>query len=363
MKNYITTEDGFGAALDELYKRGGQMFPAHSPASATVITRGNSVFTFWEPDSPLRAQVRLACRQYGYDPEHATAGRLARWLIKDVVGLDSKQSPAHPRFESLARSGHHWHYTHVETGYHPYLLEFDIRSAYLTSILSGDSLIYDYDFGFTDDGGALDRLNQLCFDLPKFLRMSLIGALASSQMRYAIAVPDGHGGHKLLYKSINKIAYPQTFQAVHKGILRLHRTMGHCHEILGGWCKRIHTDSFAIDPSLPSDIEEVFFDYLSLRDYTVQLKASGSSHFLSLNEGIIGKKAVGSKREVLQAFRSQGIKVKQVLLSEDLLSRWDLELEDEDDKEPKESLLSSEATQLELSLAGYQEQVLHALQG
>jgi len=182
-------------------------------------------------------------------------------------------------------------------------------------------------------------------------------------MTYAIAIPDGQGGSKLKYKSIKKITNGLTFQAAHKGILRLHRVMSKGHEVLGDWCKRIHTDSFAIDPSLPVTTEDSFFSYLEGEGLQVQVKASGSSHFLSLNEGIIGKKAVGSKREVLQSFRDKGIRIKQQPLTEELDERWGERLEDSPEDEPTESRQSSEATQLELLTTAYPVMTPHALQG
>jgi len=118
-----------------------------------------------------------------------------------------------------------------------------------------------------------------------------------------------------------------------------------------------------IDPSLPVTTEDSFFSYLEGEGLQVQVKASGSSHFLSLNEGIIGKKAVGSKREVLQSFRDKGIRIKQQPLTEELDERWGERLEDSPEDEPTESRQSSEATQLELLTTAYPVMTPHALQG
>lgn len=323
MTTHFVSEEGFSGAIALLSKKGGQLFPGRDYNSATVVMCGKECYTFWEPDSQTRKHVRTAAMRYGYDPEIATSGRISRWLLRDVVELPEIDAQAHPRFKSLAESGHHWHYTKCIEGYHPYLLEFDIRSAYMSSVLQGDTLLYDYERGYLDDHGAIFRLAALCADLPKFLRMSLIGSLCAHKMVFGYLSREAKDLGRLKYKTIHKINDALSFQACHKGVLRLWRIMQEGDAILGDWCKRIHTDSFAIDPDLPQETEDRFFEYLQAQGLSYSCKAQGPAHFLGLNEGIIGKSLIGVVAEVVPRLRELRPDLERRTLTEDESQRWE----------------------------------------
>lgn len=320
---------GYSAAIDFFVANGGQFFPCRSPESSSTVLLGRQCFTFWEESSKIRTKTRNAAIELGFDPENQTPGRLARKVLEEIVGLEYKETFWSKRYRDMARKGCYWHYTHCTEGYYPYLLEFDLRQAYFTSLFHGSSLLYSPVQGWLDDNGALLRLKEATPKIPKSIRLTILGVLASHKRQfYTLGRTEDDAGEMVL-KTVNQIKYGSAFNAAHKAVFRTYKAMEKLHSIGGEWIKRIHTDSFAIPADTPVDIEARIFDFLRDNGYRVSLKASGSSHFLGLNEGIIGRKVVGARDMVLTELREKKVKIPQMSMTIDEVRRWQERMEQE----------------------------------
>lgn len=321
-KHYYTLDGGYISAVECLREKGGCLFPAKRNDGSSTVVCGNKIYTFWENGSLNKAKVQEAAKRFGFDPEHATGGRLAKWILSDICGLDCAKESTDMRFLALAREGFHWHYTFVEEGHHPYLLEFDLQAAYMTSLLSASSLKYTLHQGYLDDSGALDCLREISPDLPKWLRLIIIGCLASHRMQYLTMGVGLNGYPELKSNFVNKVDYGTAFNAAHKAIFRVYRCMEQLHRIGGDHIKRIHTDSFALTGDCPCDIESQLFEYLDSLGFTSTCKAQGTGLFFNLNEGLIGRKWVGSRAGVRERLAELERKPKRYKLSKPARDRW-----------------------------------------
>lgn len=322
MTHYYTEYGGYAAAVNCALTIKGQFFPGRSKDSAHTVVRGSEVYTFWEEDSVLRKNVILAAKQYNYDPEHMTAGRLCRSILRDIVGLHPKGTFYGRTYRKLSNDGFHWHYQHVEPGYHPYLVEFDLRSAYMTSLMAGRTFFYHEVYGWQDDGGALECMREIYPTMPKWLRLTMLGIIASHRTTFYKIEEVGKGQIEMKPTTINKIEWGAAFNAVHGAILRTWRTMEKIHQIGGKHVKRMHTDSFAVSPELDYKAEGEIFELLSSKGFDVSIKASGSALFINLNEGVIGRKLIGSKHELEETMKLRNLKIKREWIDYDEMLRF-----------------------------------------
>lgn len=320
--NYELRHGDYGSALHDLLENGGQLFSSTHPDGANTILRGQICITYWKPNSRLFAQVNEASRQFGFEHPAPTAGRLARHVLRSVIDLPCDGTYFGKGYAQLARDGNHWHYQHVVTGYHPFLVEFDLKSAYFTSLFHGKSLLFHERKGWMDDNGALDRLKSITPILPKWLRLTLLGVLASHKSQFYTRGKDENDNFVLNLKTVKKIKYGAAFNAAHKAINRTYKCMERVHSIGGDYIKRIHTDSFAIPPTIPEEKEVEILEFLAKHNYQVAIKASGASHFLNLNEGLIGNKVIGMWQSVREQFREQKVKIPKYNFDSESLQRW-----------------------------------------
>lgn len=319
---YITEHSGYAGAVHFLATNGGQLFVGKGKDGCSSVIKGKTVVTFWEPNSLKYHKCREAALYFNFPHEHFTPGRLARFILKEICGLDPKGTRFDPRILQLARDGFHWHYTHVEVGYHPYLLEFDLCAAYFSSLNSLGSFYFNLEGGNFEDNGALSNLSELVPSLPKWLRMTILGIVASHSMTFA-TMPNRESGNLLFkWNTISKVDYGAAFNQTHRAILRLHRCMQRLHSIGSVFIKRMHTDSFALSLDCPVEVEQKLFDYLDAQGFRYSLKAQGTSHFSDLNTGIIGRKFIGVPFEVREAIKKESGKIRRVHIAPEQLERW-----------------------------------------
>lgn len=321
-KKYLVSEGGYAAAVELLQRRGGCLFPAKRRDGSSTVVIGNEIHTFWERDSLNRAKVVQVARQFGFDEEIATGGRIAKWILRDICGVHTTKSGYDKRFLALAREGFHWHYTYVQPGHYPYLLEFDIAAAYMTFLLSQPSLSFDLHNGYLDDGGALECLREIIPTMPKWLRLIIIGILASHRMQFFTMGTGSNGYPELKHHWANKVEYGTHFNAAHKAVFGIYRIMQRLHSIGGEHIKRMHTDSFALTGDCPGDIEQRLFDCVDSHGLSTSCKAQGSAVIFNLNEGIIGRKWVGSPVAVRDELARLESKPTRYKLGRKARERW-----------------------------------------
>jgi len=320
--SYEFREGGYLEALAAFSEMGGRFFPQRSPDSPSTIVSGNRCVTYWDSRSRLLPKCINLCKTLDLEWNGQSPGRIARQILTTIVGLQKQKHGWGKLYASLARKGFHWHYTYVETGYHPYLLEFDLKSAYFTSLFQGRSLLYHDYKGFVDDCGMLENLKAIETLLPKFMRLIILGVVASHKMQFYTIDRTVEDSFAMRLSTVPNIEYGMAFNAAHKAIRRTYELMRKIHSIGGDYVKRIHTDSFALTHDTPAKIESEIFGLLERNGYPVSIKAQGSAHFLSLNEGIIGTKLIGAKDLVFKEFREKQIKIPKHELDYEAYRRW-----------------------------------------
>jgi hypothetical protein len=99
--------------------------------------------------------------------------------------------------------------------------------------------------------------------------------------------------------------------------------MKRIHEIGGEQIKRIHTDSFAISCDCEGVVETNIMEFLGKHNYKTTVKGYGSSHFLNLNEGLIGGKLIGMKESVFEQLRANSVKIPKIEMTKEQKARWE----------------------------------------
>lgn len=322
MTKHFKEFSGYAGALNCLEKIGGQLFPGKGRDSSHTVNCGGSSYTFWEPNSKRYQQCRLLAEDVSFPHEHFTAGRIAKHIIENVCGINPKEGYPEKRFIQLAQDGFHWHYTHVETGYHPYLLEFDLCAAYATSLGQFDGIYFQMNPQKTSGHMEMENLRVALASVPKWMRMILVGQMAAHRMTFATMPNRKEGSVALKWQTIRSIKYGGAFNRTHQAILRVYRLLEAIHERGGDSIKRIHTDSFSLSADCPTDVEASIFGLLDDKGFSYSVKAQGTSHFFDLNSGIVGRKFVGVPFEIREQLRALPSKPRRVFITPEQLERW-----------------------------------------
>ncbi|MBD2730934.1 hypothetical protein H6G96_32605 [Nostoc sp. FACHB-892] len=345
---------GYADALRMMEEKGGMVFPPRADAKNvqhTTLQIGNRSITFWPEGSESRLEE---LRQLGevlgleeHDPLSYTPGRLARRFLEEVIRANDFSVDPHPRkyarywgdkYLKMAQDGSHWHYIYYQPISEPvYAIELDLKSAYFTSLLSFDSLFYHQDKGFRPDGGALERFRQLAPILSQYkdFRLQLLGILAQYEKRFE----KFDENLQLVRKTQPDIAWGSAFNATHKAIKNVFDSMQHCHQMLGKYLLRSHTDCLLIRADTPEEVENRVVSYLNRKSFTLACKKQkgkhkfGLSKFWDINTGIIGRHPVGGKITVEEFLERDGISVElfRQPVPEEIVKRWSKWLDNSSD--------------------------------
>lgn len=298
-------------AIELVRTRGGRLYAGKYKDSSHTVVIGNECYTFWSTKSKSRAQVYELCNQFNLPTKGQTGARLARWVIDELIDLPYKRTFWDRTYRNVAKSGEHWHYTYVNPNKHFYGVEFDLKSAYFSSLFAGQSLLYSPRLKYLNDNGALERLKELTPMFPKWFRLQLLGIMASWRYTYMIRPKNMTPESELITKVSHHIGYGAGFNAVHRAIIRNYKIMRQVHRIGGKYIERMHTDSFLLNIECPENIEREIHSYLAEKRVEVDIKAAGYSYFFDLNTGYIGKVFIGAKIDVLAKMREKMIKMKR----------------------------------------------------
>lgn len=315
-------EGDYLTAYSDVLEGGGQLYPGTGNDSPNVVVRGKLVRTYWKPNSRRRAETHDLARWMGVEPYAATGGRLARHLVENVLKLPYRTTFWNRRYKELAVKGEHWHYCMVAPNESCMGAEFDLKSAYFTSLAQGKTLLYHEGRGYVDDEGALEMLIELVPHLPKWFRLQLLGCLASWNMQFLTRSKKPGEEGILVQKKVFKISYGAAFNAVHRAILRNYKIMERVHEFGGEHIKRMHTDSFFLSWECPVETEQKIFDYLEKTGCRVDVKGSGRAYFFDLNCGFVGNKLVGSPTDVKENMKIRQIKYPSDYRPDEVVNRF-----------------------------------------
>lgn len=300
----------YSEALYFFKHTGGQLFAPRSYDHQTTILVGKTVHTFYPPDSTSRQQCQRLARDFGLPDElveHATAGRLAKWYIDNILRLPHHKTYYSKDYVKLARDGYHWHYLYAKPGKYPYAFEWDLKSAYATAWVNRPSLLYHPNYGWLPDDGAVNRLKADLYYLPKWFRLALLGVIASHSLTFYLK--DGSSMEfKLKKRKLNKVSYGAAFNAAHVAVWKVWNTMREAHDILGHHCLRAHTDGMVTSYDCFSDeLDYKVVELIESKGFEFGIKASGPAYIDDVGSGIVGTKAFGNKKETLKAAYTEGV--------------------------------------------------------
>lgn len=298
-------------AYNDVLMNGGQLYPGNGKDSANVVVRGKTCYTYWKSDSKRHQEVIELCKYFNIPSTGQTGGRICRWLIQEVLKVPYEGTYWQRNWRLLAKSGQHWHYLTVQPKKYFWGVEFDIKSAYFSSLFAGKSLLWDNKLRWIDDDGALENLKALTPFLPKWFRLQVLGTLASWRIFFLCRNSGSSSSNDLIYKSRHLIKYGSAFNCSHRAILRNYKIMKKVHEMGKEFVMRMHTDSFTLSVDCPGYIEKQIFDYLESKSLKYDIKSAGYGYFFDVNCGYVGKKFIGAKINVLDLMREHDIKMKR----------------------------------------------------
>ena len=320
---YSIKEGKYWHAYQDVLINGGQLFPGRGKDSSHTVLRGKQIIIYWPKNSKRRHQVKELCDFFGLESETYTGGRLARWLIENLLELPYKQTFWNKNYRALAKKGEHWHYLYCEPLKLFYGIEVDLKSAYFRSLLQGKSLLYYPGRGYLNDDGAIEHLAFLEPFLPKWFRLQLLGIMASWRMRFMCRDKKNPDNKELIFKQRMHIEYNAAFNATHRAILRNYKLLAKIKEIGGEYIRRVHTDSFTMDADIPESIEISIWNYLEDNQAEWDIKGAGRCYFIDVNAGFVGRKIIGSWVQVFEELEERSIKIEKDCNSRPVLDRWE----------------------------------------
>jgi len=319
---YIDKIGEYHHAYAEVLANGGQLYPGNGKDSANVIVRGKQCITYWAKGSKRRQEVSDLCNYFHIPSEGKTGGRVARWLISDCLKLPYHGTFWQKRYRNIAKMGTHWHYLHVEPRKRFFGIEVDLKSAYISSLFAGKTLLFHDSKGYIEDNHCLENLKLITPELPKWFRLQLLGCLSSWRVTFFTKDKKNPNSKELIAKRYHNIEYGAAFNAVHRAIIRNDKIMEKIHQLGGEYIKRIHTDSFFLDCDVPRSTEDLIWSYLEEKKLKWDIKGCGYSYFYDVNSGFVGKKFVGSALDVTEKMRETGIKKKRSSYDEKTMNRF-----------------------------------------
>jgi hypothetical protein len=318
---YFTLSGDYLTAYHFCLKNGGQFFPGHGKDSANVCLIGQNCFTFWEENSRKKQEVAELAQFFGLDPEGQTGGRIARWVIDELIAIPYQNTFWNRTYRNLAKQGNHWHYLYCDSMKPFWGIEVDLKSAYFTSLFALPTFLFQPEKGYMEDGGALDNLKELYPHFPKWFRLQFLGCLASWRIFYFCRDKSRPESNELVKKHRNTIKYNAAFNVAHRAILRNYKIMKKIHEIGGEYIRRMHTDSFFIDHDIPEQVELALWRYVDSKNVRYTVKGFGRAFFWDINTGFIGNKFVGAKIDVVEKMRKDDVKMKSKEANEVAINR------------------------------------------
>lgn len=301
-KHIVYTGD-YSEALSYFYRNGGMLFPPKTNDHHTTIVKGQSIITFFPPDSQSRQQCYRLAKEWELPEEICqlmTAGRLAKYYIDNRLGLPYPKTFFSKDYQKLAKEGYHWHYLFCKPTKSDWGFEFDLKSAYATAWTNRPSLLYHPKAGWMRDNGAINRLKADLPYLPKWFRLALLGVIASHQCRYFVIDKETEG-KTLKPCYLKKISYGAAFNAAHVAVWKVWNTMRQIHEMTGEHCLRIHTDGAVISWNAQEQIDDAaIVNFIKSKGFDFSIKASGHIYIDNVGEGIVGRKVFGNKKVVLK---------------------------------------------------------------
>ena len=292
-----------------------------------VVAGGNRKGVFWNPSEKaqqmkadtyaLAQRFELPIAQY---PD-LTPGKLGDIFWKKIVGINPEQDKRQGKksgyygvgWEALAKKSRgseedfdHWHFESWQEHEPQWLVDRDIKSAFLTALTHAPSLyLYEHKNGtstFIEDGGAMKKLREWVPCLPKWFKHRLVGSLASHQHR---------------------IKWGATFNTAHWAILRVFNFMKRIQEIAGEYGVRHFVDCVTLRGCTPVEVIEAIDNEAQVWGFTFSTKALGHGQLWSPTEGFIGwKNYIGTDFEVKNKIKKLGIKEDHRAFTEELVKNF-----------------------------------------
>lgn len=296
-------------AEEYLLANGGQLFAARDEQGPWINLRGQTCLTTWPEISKRRGYCRELAIKCGYDPEIATTGRIIRYLMNEILEGRHKNTTFDVNWYRMARRGAHWHYIYSKPGVYDYVFELDLKSAYWTSFINGNSAFITGAHKWLDDGGMLDSLSGFMEGKPKAFRLAMLGTFASWNQKFYTRNKKNPASKIPVLNTRNHVEYGALFNATHRAIHRVYKFMEYCHHLVGDSVVRCHTDSLTVDCSDGMPWEKPLFDAAQRAGFRFEIKGHGQGLIIDDCHAIIGRKIIGAHCQVSEFAKKNGIKI------------------------------------------------------
>src|SRR4028119_435490 len=322
----FVTEGTKAEALAFQKAKGGELYIGRQEQWIVVVGRKHKGI-FWNPSENgqlMKAQTYALGQKFGLSiAEHPdlTPGKLGYIFWKEIIGINPEQDKRQGKrsgyygmgWEALAKKSKgseeefdHWHFEFWQEHEAQWLVDRDIKTAFLTALTHAPSLyLYEHKNGtstFIEDGGAMEKLRKWVPHLPKWFKHRLVGSLASHQHR---------------------IKWGAAFNTAQWAILWVYQFMERIQQIAGEYGVRYFVDCVTLKGSTPVGVIEAIDNEAHLWGFTFGTKALGYGKLWSPVEGFIGwKNYIGTDFEIKAKIKALGLKEDHRALNEELVRNF-----------------------------------------
>jgi len=288
--------------LMERARREGVLFRNRTDLDSASLVVGKKVY-LWRTDwnSDRYKGLIDVCIKFNLDADLET---LSPSLVAKKFCAQVLQIPPIPRGISklpkkYCEDRKYWHYLYYKRGAYSYSWELDIKSAYMSYLLSNPSPYYYPRLGYREKPLLRSCLAELMKEIPKPFRLMLFGFWSSNIITGEKWEGTPTSGRWMKF-TIPKVFSAPIFNACHLAMKDLYEDMNSVKTSLGTACVRCHTDSFLITPEIERKQLISAFYPLMERRIKVAIRGVGESILYDVNNGLIaGRRAMHPYLEAL----------------------------------------------------------------
>lgn len=270
-------------------QEGGILFRSQRDLDSASLVRGRKVYLWrqdWESDRYKCLQQVVTEFNLDLDPSTLTPSQVSKKFSKELLLIPNISRGLATVPKQLCKDKSHWHFLKYQRCRVPISWEFDIKSAYVSYLLSNPSPYYYPVIGYKPQDILRARLAEAMKVIPKPFRLMLFGFWCSDCITGEKWNP--HPKYQRFEKfAISKVYSAPLYNACHLAMRDLYRDMRRISQTLGKGNIRSHTDSFLVTPSV--ERKTLFKAFIPLVDRKIKLeqRGFGESILYDINNGIV----------------------------------------------------------------------------
>ncbi len=280
------------ATLPELLamaREGGVLFRSQRDLDSASLVKGRKVYLWrqdWNSDRYKCLVQVVNDFNLDLDTSTLTPSQVSKKFSKDLLLLPNITRGMATIPQRLCKEKSHWHFLKYQRCRVPISWEFDIKSAYVSYLLSNPSPYYFPVVGYKPNDILRTRLTEAMKVIPKPFRLMLFGFWCSDCITGEKFNKDPKV-QRFEKFAIYKVYSAPLYNACHLAMRDLYKDMRRISQTLGKGNIRSHTDSFLITPSV--ERKTLFKAFIPLVDRRIKLeqRGYGESVLYDINNGIV----------------------------------------------------------------------------